>query len=402
VSGVSEDIPDAAPPSEQERTLTDSTEELPERVAPGPPRVMVPRWVQLVALPLALLAAYALAKAAGKVVLIFIVAGVIALILNPIVALLQRSRLPRGLAVLAVYLGFFLVVAGIGVLLANPISNQIQSFTHNLPHLVNEANATIVSFQGDLHRIGIHVQLAEQGKTALQTLQDKLSKSGGTIVSFGGGLLTEAVSAGFDLVLVFVLSVYMLIYGERIGGLVRRTMPDGDGTRGDDYPTLVQHAVSRYVGGQLLFSVIMGTTAGLALYIFGLLGIFPDGSRYAVVFGVFYGVMELIPYLGPFLGAFPPIVVALFSDPISALWVGLLLLGIQQLEGHIVAPQIFGHTLRINPLLVIIALLLGEQLYGIVGALTALPVLSVLRETAVYLTRHLTLEPWDRSHDGML
>ena len=246
------------------------------------------------------------------------------------------------------------------------------------------------------------MQLAEQGKTALQTLQDKLSKSGGTIVSFGGGLLTEAVSAGFDLVLVFVLSVYMLIYGERIGGLVRRTMPDGDGTRGDDYPTLVQHAVSRYVGGQLLFSVIMGTTAGLALYIFGLLGIFPDGSRYAVVFGVFFGVMELIPYLGPFLGAFPPIVVALFSDPISALWVGLLLLGIQQLEGHIVAPQIFGHTLRINPLLVIIALLLGEQLYGIVGALTALPVLSVLRETAVYLTRHLTLEPWDRSHDGML
>jgi len=398
VSGVSEDIPDAAPPREEERTLTDSTEQL----APEPPRVVVPRWVQLVALPLALLAAYALAKAAGKVVLIFIVAGVIALILNPAVAFLQRSRLPRGLAVLAVYLGFFLVVAGIGVLLANPISNQIRSFTHNLPHLVNEANATIVSFQGDLHRIGIHAQLAEQGKTALQTLQDKLSKSGGTIVSFGGGLLTEAVSAGFDLVLVFVLSVYMLIYGERIGGLVRRTMPNGDGTRCDDYPTLVQHAVSRYVGGQLLFSVIMGTTAGLALYIFGVLGIFPDGSHYAVVFGVFFGVMELIPYLGPFLGALPPIVVALFSNPISALWVGLLFLGIQQLEGHIVAPQIFGHTLRINPLLVIIALLLGEQLYGIVGALTALPVLSVLRETAVYLTRHLTLEPWDRSRDGML
>jgi predicted PurR-regulated permease PerM len=398
VSGVSEDIPDAAAPSGAERTLTGSTEQLP----PGPPRVVVPRWVQLVALPLALLATYALAKAAGKVVLIFIVAGVIALILNPAVAFLQRSHLRRGLAVLAVYLGFFLVVAGIGVLLANPISNQIRSFTHNLPHLVNEANATIVSFQGDLHRIGIHVQLAEQGKTALQTLQDKLSKSGGTIVSFGGGLLTEAVSAGFDLVLVFVLSVYMLIYGQRIGELVRRTMPNGDGTRGDDFPTLVQHAVSRYVGGQLLFSVIMGTTAGLSLYIFGVLGIFPDGSRYAVVFGVFFGVMELIPYLGPFLGAFPPIVVALFSDPISALWVGLLFLGIQQLEGHIVAPQIFGHTLRINPLLVIIALLLGEQLYGIVGALTALPVLSVLRETAVYLTRHLTLEPWDRSRDGML
>ncbi len=379
--------------------LTDS----PESAAPAePPRVVVARWVQLVLLPLAVLAVYALAKAAGKVLLIFIVAAVIALILNPAVAFLQRSRLPRGLAVLAVYLGFFLTLAGIGLLLANPISNQVRAFTHNLPHLVNEANASIYTLQGDLHRLGIHVQLSEQGKTALQTLQDKLSKSGGTIVSFGGGLLTEVVSAGFDIVLVFVLSVYMLLYGARIGKLVRRVMPAGDGTRTDDYPALVQSAVARYVGGQLMFSLIMGTTTGVALYIFGVLGIFPAGQKYAVVFGVFMGVMELIPYLGPFLGALPPILVALFSDPISALWVALLFLGIQQLEGHIVAPQIFGHTLRINPLLVIFALLLGEQLYGIVGALMALPILSVLRETTVYLGRHLTLEPWGRSQDGLL
>jgi putative heme transporter len=398
VKSVSEDIPDAATSGPEERTLTDPAASLP----PAPPRMVVPRWVQLVLLPIALLAAWALAKAAGKVVLIFIVAAVIALILNPVVALLQRSRLPRGLAVLAVYLGFFLILAGIGLLLANPISNQVRSFTHALPTLVNEANVAIVGFQGDLHRIGIHVQLAEQGKTALQTLQDKLSKSGGSIVSFGGDILTESVKAGFDIVLVFVLSVYMLLYGKRIGGLVRRVMPDGDGTRADDYPTLVHNAVSRYVGGQLLFSVIMGTTAGLALYIFGVLGIFPDGSRYAVVFAVFFGLMELIPYLGPILGAIPPILVALFSEPISAVWVGLLFIGIQQLEGHIVAPQIFGHTLRINPLLVIFALLLGEQLYGIVGALTALPVLSILRTTVVYLSRHLTLEPWDRSRDGLL
>jgi predicted PurR-regulated permease PerM len=359
-----------------------------------PVRAVVPRWVQLVLLPLALLAVWALAKAAGKVVLIFLVAAVIALILNPAVAFLQRSRLPRGLAVLAVYLAFFLTLAGIGFLLSNPISNQVKSFTHNLPHLVNEANTTIISVQRDLHRVGVNVKLAEQGKTALQTLQGKLSKSAGTFVSFGGGLLTEAVGAGFDLV---------LLYGSHIGRLVRRFMPDGNGTRADDFPTLVQVAVSRYVGGQLLFSLIMGTTAGIALYIFGVLGIFPAGSKYAVGFGVFLGLMELIPYIGPFLGALPPIIVALLTDPISAIWVGLLFLGIQQLEGHIVAPQIFGHTLRINPLVVIFALLVGEHLYGLVGALLALPILSVLRETAVYLSRHLSFEPWGRSQqDGLL
>ena len=176
------------------------------------------------------------------------------------------------------YLAFFLTLAGIGVLLANPISNQVRTFTNNLPHIVNEANKKIASFQSELNQHGVHLQLVKQGKTALQTFQDKVAKSAGKLASFGGGLLTEAASAIFDLVLVFVLSVYMLLYGERIGKLVRRAMPDGDGTRADDYPLLVQRAVSRYVGGQLLFSLVMGASAGLALYLFGVLGIFPTGA----------------------------------------------------------------------------------------------------------------------------
>jgi putative heme transporter len=398
--GAAEPVSD--PPRAAERELAGPKEPQPPGKPSAPPRVVIPRWVQLVVLPLALLALWALARAAGKVLVVFVVAALIALILNPAVAFLQRSRFPRGLAVLAVYLAFFLTLTGIGFLLANPIFHQVQSFIHNLPKLVGEANETLANIQSWLKRHGIHVQFKKQGKTALQTFQDKVAKSAGSLASFGGGLLTEAANAIFDLVLIFVLSVYMLVYGERIGRLVRRAMPDGDGTPADDYPTLTQHAVSRYVGGQLLFSFVMGASTGIALYIFGLLGIFPDGRKYAVAFGMFYGVMELIPYIGPILGAVPPVLVALFTDPISAVWVVLLFVGMQQLEGHVVAPQIFGHTLRINPLLVIFALLLGLQLYGVVGALVALPILSVLRETFVYLARHLTLEPWERSPGGML
>lgn len=389
----------AAEPTAAERELTDeSAAEAAE--APSPPRAVVPRWVQLVLLPLALLALWALARAAGRVLVIFLIAGLIALLLNPAVALLQRSRLPRGLAVLAVYLAFFLTVAGVGVLLANPISNQVGAFTHNLPNLVNEANKSIASFQNTLRSHGVHVHLVKQGKTALQSFQDQVAKRSSSLASFGGGLLSEAAGAFFDLVLVFVLSVYMLLYGKEIGHLVRRVMPNGDGTPADDYPTLAQHAVSRYVGGQLLFSLVMGASTGIALYIFGAIGIFPDGRRYALAFAMFYGVMELIPYIGPILGALPPVLVALFTDPISALWVALLFVGLQQLEGHIVAPQIFAHTLRINPLLVIFSLLLGLQLYGVIGALIALPILSILRETTLYLSRHLTLERWERVPGG--
>jgi predicted PurR-regulated permease PerM len=366
------------------------------------PKTVVPRWVQLVLLPISLLALYALAKAAGKVLLIFIVAAVIALILNPAVALVQRSRIPRGLAVPIVYLAFFLTLIGIGFLLANPIADQVRTFTNNLPHIIDEANKQLADWQTKLNKVGIHVHLVKQGKTALQSIEQKVAKEGGKIASSSAGVLTEAAGAIFDLVLVFVLSVYMLLYGPRIGALVRRAMPEGEGTAADDYPTLVQRAVFRYVGGQLLFSILMGASAGLALYVFGLIGIFPDGKKYALAFGVFYGVMELIPYIGPILGAIPAVLVALFTDPLTALWVTLLFVALQQLEGHVVAPQIFGHTLRINPLLVIFALLLGLQLYGIIGALVALPILAILRETVVYLHRHLQLESWKRSPDGLL
>jgi len=370
-------------------------------VAP-PPRVVVPRWVQLVLLPLAILAVWALARAAGKVLLIFIVASLIALILNPAVALLQRSRFPRGLAVLAVYLAFFLTLAGIGVLLANPISNQVKTFTKNLPQYRDEANKRLASLQRTLDKDGIHLHLVKQGETALENIEKKVTKEASKLTTFGAALVSEIANALFDLVLVFVLSVYMLLYGHRIGALVRRVVPAGDGTRNDDYPSLVQRSVTRYVGGQLLFSAIMGVSCGLALYLFGLLGIFPDGGKYAIAFGVFYGVMELVPYIGPILGAIPPIVVALLTHPIAAVWLVLLFIGMQQLEGHVVAPQVFGKTLRINPVLVILALLIGLQLYGVIGALVALPILSVLRETVIYLNRHLTLEPWQRAPHGLL
>jgi putative heme transporter len=386
------------PPDELERSATNAPVSASEWT-----RVVVPRWVQLVVLPLALLFLWALAKAAGKVLLLFIVAAVIALILNPLVSLVQRPRIPRSVAVLAVYLAFFLALVGVGFLLANPVSNQVRSLVHNAPTLVNEANHSLATLQAELNDEGLHVTFIKQGKTALQTLQDKVAKSLSKIVSFGGGLLTEVVTAAVQLVLVFVLSVYMLIYGQRIAALVRRVMPGAnDPDDPDDYPTLVQRAVSRYIGGQILFSTIMGTTAGVALYLFGVLGIFPDGRTYAVAFGVFLAIMELIPYIGPILGAIPPIVVALLSEPIDALWVALLFVGLQQFEGHVVAPQIFGHTLRINPLVVIFGLLLGEQLYGLIGVIVALPVLAVLRETIFYLTRHLTLEPWERSSGGVL
>jgi predicted PurR-regulated permease PerM len=361
---------------------------------PGPPPVIVPRWIQLVVLPIALVGLWALARASGPVLLILIAASTAALILNPLIRMLERRRVPRGLAILAVYVAIFAVLAGIGVLLANPISDQISRFQKDVPHLVNQANRDLANVQSWLNRHGINVHIQQQGQTALQTLQKDVLKRSGAIVSFSRDLLTQLVTISFDLVLVLVLSIYLLVYGKQIGELVRRVMPPGDGTAEDDFPVLVQRAVFGYVRGQILFSLIMGASAALALYLFGVLGIFPQGQDYAVFFGAFYGLMEFIPYIGPIIGPLPAILIALFNDPVSALWLILLFVALQQLEGHLVAPQVFRISLRVNPILIILGLLVGYQLYGIAGALVALPVAAVLRETVLYLRRHLVLEPW--------
>ena len=382
--------PDAA-------TGEDAAHEPPEleltSVAPPTTPVVVPRWVQLVLLPLAILGLWALARAAGSVLLILIVASIVALILAPLVRLFEHA-VPRGLAIVAVYLTGILILAGIGFLLVNPISDQITRFEHNVPSIVATANRDLASVQRFLNKHGVHVQIQQQGHTALDTLQHDILKRSGDIVSFSRDLLSSIVTVGFDLVLILVLSVYLLIYGHQIGELVRSLMPPGDGSPDDDYPLMVQQAVSGYVRGQLLFSVIMGASAAVALTIFGMLGIFPAGEHYAVFFGAFYGLMEFIPYIGPIIGPVPAVVVALFTNPISALWVVVLFIALQQLEGHVIAPQVFRISLRINPILIILALLIGFQLYGVAGALVALPVIAVIRQTVVYLRRHLVFEPW--------
>jgi len=351
--------------------------------------------VQLVALPLAIVGVWILARAAGPVLLIFIVAAVVALILNPVVAWLERrTRAPRGLAVAAVYLGFLASLAVGGYLLANPIADQVDAVRRDIPELVDDANRTLDDLQAYLDRSNIDVEVKRQGETAVQTLAEELTGATSDITRTATDLLKTIVTAGFGLILVVVISIYMLLYGSRIGALVRRVMPPGDGTPEDDYPTRVGSAVSGYLRGQALFSLCMGAGCGIGMYLMGVTGVFPAGKTYALLFAIFFGLMELIPFVGPVLGALPPMIVALFTDPLDVLWVGLFFLALQQIEGHVVAPQVFGHTLRINPLLVIFALLTGGHVYGIIGALVALPIAAIARETVVYLRRHLVLEPW--------
>jgi len=156
----------------------------------------------------------------------------------------------------------------------------------------------------------------------------------------------------------------------------------------------MEAALAGYVKGQLLLSLIIGTSAGLGLWLLGVLCCLPNGDKYALLFGGWVALTELIPYLGPWLGSIPPFVFALVVHPISAVWVTLLFLGIHQVEGHIVVPNVMGSALRLHPLLVIFGLLAGGEIYSLPGALIALPLLAAARATWEFFSQRVAFEPW--------
>src|SRR5690606_18232236 len=139
----------------------------------------------------------------------------------PMVTRLSRGWLPRGVGVALVYVGFFAFVALVGFLLSNPIADQVRAFQDDVPALIDDANASLADLQDTFDEKGIDVEIQAQGRTALQTLQEQVVQGSGDIVSFTGDLLRELVEVSIHVVLVLVLSIYMLLYGPRIGELVR-------------------------------------------------------------------------------------------------------------------------------------------------------------------------------------
>jgi predicted PurR-regulated permease PerM len=132
----------------------------------------------------------------------------------------------------------------------------------------------------------------------------------------------------------------------------------------------------------------------LGLWALAALGLLPHAQQYVLLFGAWVAITEIIPYLGPWLGAIPATIYALVVHPISALWVILLFLAIHQVEGHVVVPNVMGNALRLHPLLVIFGLATGAEVYGLPGALIALPLLAVGRAIWEFFADRVRFEPW--------
>ncbi|HET7045305.1 MAG TPA: AI-2E family transporter [Gaiellaceae bacterium] len=368
----------------------------------GPPKLPIPRWIQLVALPLLLLLAWVVATTAYHVVLVFVVAALVALLLDPIVRALQRVHVPRGLSVALVYLSFLaalgVTIGALGTVAVDQTKTAASRvddyFTKPAGRFRSPADHDVDRFQRWLNAHHLRqVDVQERGHRAVRQIRQKdVGRYTTRVVDFVEGAAISIGKALFELVLLLVVSIYMLLDLPRLAARIDRRFPPRPGS-GALIPRL-EAALAGYVRGQALLSAIIGGTAGVGLWIFGATGLLPGGDRYALLFGAWVAVTEVIPYVGPWIGAVPPLVYALLVHPVAVLWVALLFLAVHQLEGHVVAPKVMGSALRLNPLLVIFGLLAGGEIYGLVGALLALPLLACGRALWEFFSERFALEPW--------
>jgi predicted PurR-regulated permease PerM len=367
-------------------------------------KIVIPRWIQLVGLPILLLFLWVVAGAVRHVVFLFLVALLVALLLNPVVRLVQRVRLPRGFAVALVYLVFALaVIVAIGAL-GTVVVNETKTAAKRVDSYFTDVNGRtgLVAADQDVnrlqdwldtHRLG-GIKIEDRGHRLVRDIRrHDIGKYTNKVVDFLEGAAISIGKLLFSLIVLLVVSIYMLLDFPRLERRINRRFPPEPGS--DPLLHRMERSLTSYVKGQTLVSLIIGTSAGIGLWLFGVLGWLPGGQKYALLFGAWVAVTELLPYIGPWLGAIPPFLYALVVHPVSAVWVALLFLGIHQLEGHVVVPNVMGSALRLHPLLVIFGLLAGGEIYGLPGALIALPLLAAARAMWEFFSERVELEDWE-------
>jgi predicted PurR-regulated permease PerM len=366
------------------------------------PTIQIPRWIQLVGLPVLLVLAFLLAGTLGHVLFLFLTASVIAFMLNPLVRDVTRLKVPRAVSVMFVYALFAATVTAVLVAIGIVAFDQARNAGERIDDYITTEDAEgataaerdIDGLQAWLDDHGLErVQVREQFSDAIDSLgAGDVSGYVEEGISFLQGAAISFVLFLFSLILIIVISIYMLLDMPRLERTIDSRFPPHGG------PPLTQQIESAlwgYVKGQAILSTVIGTSAGVGMWLLGETGAVEGAAEYALLFGLWTAFIEVIPYIGPWLSAVPPVIYALFVDPIGVIWVAALFLFIYQVEGHVVVPNVMASALRLHPLLVIFGLLAGGELYGIAGVLVALPTMAGLRAIWGFFTPRIRFERWD-------
>jgi predicted PurR-regulated permease PerM len=293
--------------------------------------------------------------------LILLVAIVFAEGMRPLVNRLAEARLPRPLAIAAVYIGFIAVLALLITLLVQPIIDEATSLAHNFPSYQASIQSTVTSWQHALN-------LGGSGSPNIgNTLAGSLDTAKNVLLTIGGYIVGVLV----NLILVLVIGFLWLVTSDRLKRFVVDLLP----MRHQDLAADVFREMGQRMGGFLrataINMVVVGVLTGLACTALGL----PS----TVLLGIFAGLTAAIPLVGPFLGIVPPLLLGLTLGPGHAVLVLVVLLIVQLVDANFVVPQVMNRVVSLPALAVVVSLLIGGALEGLIGALLAVPVASALQ-----------------------
>ncbi|MDP3993002.1 MAG: AI-2E family transporter [bacterium] len=264
-------------------------------------------------------------------------------------------------AVISVFLLIFVALAAIFSLLVPPLIEQMQEFSVNLP-----TYAESLDRQGD----GFLPQLTDLIVKNINQLSGSLGNIGQLLFSKTVGVISGVVAV----ITVLVLTFYLLLEEEGLKKIYRGLLPAGHHEALSETTRKIASKLGAWLRGQLFLMFVVGA--------FSTIGLFIVGSPYALTLGLWSGLTEVIPILGPWIGAIPGVVVGLAESPLQGFLTLMVYVVVQQLEGNILVPRIMSKAVGLNPFIVILAILIGGKLYGLMGVLLSVPLAAAISVVA--------------------
>jgi predicted PurR-regulated permease PerM len=332
----------------------------------------------------------------GTAMLPFIIGLVLAYLLLPPVNRLSQ-HMPRWAAILLVYIVVIgLAIWAIAYVVPLAASQMARLFTQVIPNWYNAQLPVLMErFQLLLaeYRANtspeIQATIDEGVSNALRTFRANLI---GYLSSLSSWLLNQVISVfntvtfllGFAIVPFWLF--YVLLDNRKAGNFVQQLVPQPIRADFWNVVALIDRNLMGYVRGQLLLGVIVGSVAGLGLLVLDLLGFEVD---FILLLAIIAGITELIPIIGPLLGAIPAVIVGLTHSWQTGLAVALLYFAIQQLENQFLVPRVVGESLDVHPAVLMVALVIGSQVLGLLGIILSAPVTAIARDVFLYLYNRL-------------
>jgi predicted PurR-regulated permease PerM len=332
----------------------------------APPRERVPWrtiWATIVSVGIAYIS-YHLFLSLTRIVTLLVVALFFTIVLTPAVDFLQhRAKLRRGLATLIVFLVGVGLMSGMLYAFIHPLVTQTSKFSNDLPTYVEDAR----NGKGPVGSIVRRYNLQDYVQKNETKIRESATKLGAPALS----LLRSVFSGIFSGLTIAVLTFLMLLEGPNLSAGVLELIPDPHRERVRRVSTDAGRAVSGYVFGNVLISVIAGAAAWLTLTIVGV--------PYAPVLGLFVAFADLIPLVGATLGAVPTVGFAFLHSVPAGIATVIFFIIYQQFENHVLQVSIMSRTVNVNPLTVLVSVLVGVELFGFLGALLAIPAAGIIQ-----------------------